>query len=300
MVIEVAALESPAVVDPKHLQDEVKIGDYAISVYRDLEIGTQGVLQILKKNEVVFEEQNHSYYIGLIEVSLPENKYLREGNDITGDGNPEIVVSHWSGGAHCCFDYYVFSLGEEFNLIQKFEIDDCSAATFEDLDNDGIFEFIGADFAFAYWHASFANSPAPQVVLKYADGEYKLALDLMAKPLPTLINEEVILADQELKEHYCSKEYWSWQKEGVCITSDVWDHMLDLIYTGHPDEAWKFLDRVWKGKESTKQWFIYDFKRRLVTSHYANQLPIDLFGFGSVASNRMTDYLTTMQKIMNE
>jgi len=60
------------------------------------------------------------------------------------------------------------------------------------------------------------------------------------------------------------------------------------------------VDRAWKGAEITKKWFIYDFKRRLVTSRYADQLPVDLFGFGSVASTRMGDYLSTMKEIMNE
>ena len=94
----------------------------------------------------------------------------------------------------------------------------------------------------------------------------------MAKPLPTLDEEkEVFLKDKEFIEYICSSDQ-VWKRNDYCVTYDIWEHMLDLIYTGHPEEAWKFLDRVWKSDEKTKQAFLFDFKEQLSTSQYADQL----------------------------
>ena len=35
------------------------------------------------------------------------------GTDVNGDGLPDVVVSAWSGGAHCCYSSGVYSVGED-------------------------------------------------------------------------------------------------------------------------------------------------------------------------------------------
>src|SRR5215471_2359442 len=45
------------------------------------------------------------------------------GKDVNGDGIPDVVLEGYSGGAHCCWTYYVVSLGEKPGLIKKFEND---------------------------------------------------------------------------------------------------------------------------------------------------------------------------------
>jgi hypothetical protein len=45
------------------------------------------------------------------------------GMDVNGDGVPDVVVETYSGGAHCCWTYYVVSLGKYPGLVLKFEND---------------------------------------------------------------------------------------------------------------------------------------------------------------------------------
>jgi len=47
-----------------------------------------------------------------------------------------------------------------------------------------------------------------------------------------------------------------------------WGPMLDLIYTGHEDLAWQFLDLVWPPQKPGKAIFIRDFKKQLLERQY--------------------------------
>jgi hypothetical protein len=44
--------------------------------------------------------------------------------------------------------------------------------------------------------------------------------------------------------------------------------MLDLLYTGHEDLAWKYLDLVWPVNKVGKERFLSDFKARLAESYF--------------------------------
>ena len=41
------------------------------------------------------------------------------GRDINGDGEPDLVFVGYSGGAHCCWTYWIVSLGGRPGLIKK-------------------------------------------------------------------------------------------------------------------------------------------------------------------------------------
>jgi len=277
--IEFNGVERRDVIREDTLRQEAKFGDYDIKIYRDWDIGTFGVVQVFKDGEIVFEEQNYSYRIGLMYDNHPDSSLVAPGKDITGDGIPNLVISHWTGGMHCCFEFYVFSLGDEFRFIDKINAEHSDMASFKDVNSDGILDFITYDYAFAYWHESFAGSPSPQVILTFRNGRYRMGTDIMAKPA---INDEQYYA--KLKEYdetapnSCSDNsgVGPWKKNGQCIKSVVWTHMLDLIYTGHPKTAWSFLDRIWAGDEPTKQAFLDDFKTQLALSDYSEDLPVDL------------------------
>jgi len=96
------------------------------------------------------------------------------GTFVTGDGTPDLIVGSWTGGAHCCYNYTILSLGKLFkNLGTIHGLD--SSFSFKDLDGDGVFEAVGPDFNFRYWHECFAYSPAPLVILTFKNGRPVLA-----------------------------------------------------------------------------------------------------------------------------
>jgi len=271
------------------LQDKQSFKEYEVRIYRNKDSG-EGLLKITRKGKVVFSEEGTSYRIGLIYDVIPEHKLVKMGNDITDEGQPNLVVSHWSGGAHCCFSYYVFNIGKDFKLFDVINGGDGDASKFVDVNNDGKLEFIGNDWIFSYWHESFAASPAPPIILKYVNGKYRLALDLMKKPLPADKDEKALIKEIKKEQREISKlikedmastgqtnaDNFAWVKNDVVLPSKVWGHMLDLIYTGHPKEAWAFLDKVWPAGKNGKEKFIADFKEQLSKSLYWDVIKIIL------------------------
>ena len=130
----------------------------------------------------------------------------------------------------------------------------------------------------------------------FALGKYRLALDLMKKPLPSPREEEKIFKNiqsdiREIKqsskiqlkkdlpfgEPDVGKDtgYFAWVKGDVVLPGSVWGHMLDLIYTGHPSEAWRFLNKVWPEGKNGKGKFIADFKKQLSLSPYWDSIKIN-------------------------
>lgn len=54
-------------------------------------------------------------------VGTQVDESLPIGRDITGDGRPNLVAYDWSGGAHCCSNYYVFELGYPSRVLDVLE-----------------------------------------------------------------------------------------------------------------------------------------------------------------------------------
>jgi len=181
------------------------------------------------------------------------------GTDLNGDGIPEIIVRYFSGGAHCCMEYRIYSLGKRLELINTLQ-GLHSYFKFRDLDGDGKYEAIGRDWTFGYWNASFAGSPAPEIILQWKDRKYRLAKDLMKKPP----NEKEL---QKLaKEFRRSALFTDESRQSLHWEAEWWAVMLELIYTGNGDLAWKFCDWFWpvSNQKSVGQIYLADKKKYLV------------------------------------
>ena len=56
------------------------------------------------------------------------------------------------------------------------------------------------------------------------------------------------------------------------VPTVLWRIMLDLIYAGHADTAWTFLDQAWPKEITGKERFLSDFRSQLFTSPYLSGL----------------------------
>jgi hypothetical protein len=159
------------------------------------------------------------------------------GADVTGRGHPDMIVSAYSGGAHCCTTHYVFELEPTFKLLATLNDADDDFAHFARDPKDRRYDYYTADWTFAYWPTCFACSPSELVILRWADdakgGGFHLAFGKMQKPAPTTAAwNKQLSAIRGVVNH----------GNADSIGQTLWQNVLDLIYSGHSDFAWKLVD----------------------------------------------------------
>lgn len=238
------------------LQDQQTYGYYVIRTYRSID--GNGSFEILSKSSRVYAAYGNKFLVGSIYEQDKKSSLVTMGSDITGDGLPNLLVSEWTGGAHCCFLFHIFEIGNQFRHIQTINAVHSGLADFANLDEDPALEFQMVDWTFAYWRTSFAASPAPAVILKYQGQQYEMASDLMGKP--SLSFEQFVQLADEIK----SSPEWESKQPPVRL----WAEMLDLIYTGRMDQAWDLVDASWPKAIDGKEQFVKDLQAKLRQSPF--------------------------------
>jgi len=91
--------------------------------------------------------------------------------DLDGNGEPEVVYSAYSGGAHCCsiaqvyrFDGTGYTADEQNFWDPGFRL--------KDLNGDGLPEWLTGDDAFAYRFTAYAFSGLPVQVFRWSAGAF--------------------------------------------------------------------------------------------------------------------------------
>lgn len=188
----------------------------------------------------------------------------RAGTDVTGDGKADMVVQVSSAKDSCSNSYEILSVVDDFSTLAEIK-GLADGVKFEDIDGDGKQEISGHDCTFMDWWASFGEVLAPQVILRYGEDGYVFSEDLMKKDAP---------GDSAMRAVV--------KKNKDSFVTYVWKYMLDLIYSGNGDAAWRFFDMVdwnpeWEGQltedgadraMSDKEDFKQAFKEHLTTSVY--------------------------------
>jgi len=257
--------------------------DYSIQIKTDREYHTEneGIeLTIFKASKQVYFKAVEKGSSGIVGIFSLDDFLVK---DITLSGTASVVIQHFTGGAHCCFNYEVLSLGKK-NIRKIAQVDSSDyPIEIKDFDGNGTYELILQDMTFSYWHAPFVSSPAGQIILEYQDGLYKPSTKLMKKKYTLkdkLLEEsfEDIYKDlQELKTFNIVDWIENNNKHGDDIykspyeyklPSRLWGVMLELLYTGNGELALEFLDRAWHKKIEGKEVFLKEFKKRLLTSPY--------------------------------
>lgn len=174
----------------------------------------------------------------------------------TEDIVPTLVLTSDSGGTGCYADQYVF--GVEYGALKPLAVLPF-CGHFQDLDGDGVPEFIARDRTFAYWETSGGSSPYPEVIMQFDGYQYQPVLDLMSTPLPS---------EAELMQRIASfrNQDASWWTNFAAVLEVT----LDLIYTGHEDRAWVFMRDHWPVGEGALDHdrFEMDLRERLTTSPF--------------------------------
>ena len=249
-VVGAASPPSPEAFSPSGRLLEKKLGDYTIRIYSgSSDELAGGFLEILQAGTRVYTGQHESFEID--DTGAPV------GADVTGTGNPNLVVKEYSGGAHCCTSFEVFNIGSNFQKLATVESADCDGAHFQRQDSGG-YVFYGCDPATRMYGASFADSAAPGVILRYVNGSFHLAPDLMRKAPPSV--DELRAKAGEL----ASNRTWSTQD----VPGAFWQYVIDLTYSGNSRSADQFVALAWPAQRTDKAERMQEFLAQLRKSPY--------------------------------
>jgi len=226
---------TPEPPDPAYvLQEERFIGPYAIRVWRNP-----------ASDPFMFDNILTISGAGQPQVRVESFSGLggETGRDITGDGHPDVVINVFTGGAHCCFSTIVYDLGPTLTKVLETPLSNCDGH-FQDLDGDGILEFITCDDLFAYEYCCFAGSPAVKVVLQYEPGRGYVP----ASPRFPQLYADDIARDLKTAEKATPGGMCEWDNDTKCAVLPL---ILDYLYSGQTDKAWAALDRFYTYPDAT-------------------------------------------------
>jgi hypothetical protein len=253
---------------------EETLQPYIARVYFDAKArdGSDAYFEILKSDKRVYlqksKRKGEKFFIGTMYKDDPDAALVKMGMDITGGGQPDLVISEWLGGANCCLLFHIFEIGPTFRKLGTIDAGyGDSGPHFVHPDKEskltGLIVQIH-DWTFANWHADFADSPAPKVMLRFSDNAYRVSPENMrASPLSA---SDLQVRAAAVKNYAQSAKGGAWPRADV--SPDLWGTMLDLIYSGRVEDAWKFLDTAWPSKVQGKDAFARDFRAQLARSPY--------------------------------
>jgi hypothetical protein len=256
---------------PMLLQESVTVDGYLFKTYQELTLKNESAcLEVVRADKVVFRKVEEGGEFSLGQKAQPEYGVpsIPSGTDVTGRGHPNMIASYYSGGAHCCTSILLFELEPQLRLISTLDTGDSDIAHFERNPQDGSYEFITWDEPFAFWHSSFNGSPMPKVMLKpVSDTKSNLTFQLDLKKMRIHAPTE-----QEWQRDLLPKAREAFVPnaafENYYTGARLWEPMLDLIYGGQADWAWKLVDTVWPVEKPGKDKFLKEFCGQLAQSKF--------------------------------
>jgi hypothetical protein len=209
------------------LQEEHQLGSYVVRLWRNTTSETDW------ENIVTLAVGGQQ----LVQIEPVASLGDLTGKDITGEGHPDVIVERYSGGAHCCFSTAVYDLGPALTKVLETPESNCSGR-FDDLDGDGVFEFVTCDDLFAYAYCPFAGSPMVKVILRYEPGRGYGP----ASPRFAHLYEGDIAEHTQLAEKTKPGEMGEWDGTTKCAVLPM---VLDYLYAGMADRAWEEINRLY-------------------------------------------------------
>lgn len=115
--------------------------------------------------------------------------------DLDGDGEPEVLVDSFSGGAHCCLTARLLTFDGTGYTPNDFNYGDVGYQL-KDLDGDGRPELVGYDPVFSGAFTAFAASEFPPLVFHADHGQFTD----VTKRFPALVRADAAARRKDLRK----------------------------------------------------------------------------------------------------
>ncbi len=176
--------------------------------------------------------------------------------DMDGDSLEDLVLRTSTAGAHCCYNYVIYSLSKPLKKLGEIEMQDCGEKIrLADLNGDGKPEIISCDSRFVYLgNLPYSESPFPPAVWFLSPSGYERADQRFPAVLQADIAEQQRVLAQGNR------------------TSAVLQLVIDYLLMGRETEAWETFEKLYQGsdKETVKEQLL----QRLGQKNLGESLPV--------------------------
>ncbi len=122
--------------------------------------------------------------------------------DLDANKIPEVIVTTYSGGAHCCTNFIIYTWqGNQFVKAETGFLN-AGGGEFQDLNGDDRLEFITVDNSFFYTFSSYAGSFPPTLIYALKQGKLENVTRQYPQKLRKTLREMYQVFEQNKKEKY--------------------------------------------------------------------------------------------------
>jgi len=149
--------------------------------------------------------------------------------DLDKDGMEDLVLRVYSGGAHCCYTYQIYSLGKILKKLADLKLLDCGdKIKLQDLDGDGRWEILSCNAAFTYFkNIPYSDSPFPPIVFGLESGKFVNE----DKKFQKVFDDDIAAERKAIQDHGYS--------DGEALQI-----VLDYLLSGRESDAWTQFDQL--------------------------------------------------------
>jgi subtilisin-like proprotein convertase family protein len=156
--------------------------------------------------------------------------------DLDGDGEPEVLVDLFSGGAHCCW-LTVFFRYDGHGYLKTTHVWGDPAYQLKDLDGDGRPELVSADDRFAYEFTFYAASALPVQIWHFDRG---VLIDVTSNYPAVVRKDAATLWSEYLQTRH---------ESGADVRGVLAAWLADEYRLGLADQGWKKIDTAYAAGE---------------------------------------------------